>query len=150
MIPAKQQRKNLRNKEQLRRQQNGKAWEIDLEEEIDSAPGCWARRWPSGWLGQPFDLTAMCGGIGFAIECKRIAKGNLPLSSLRTNEIENLERFRQAGGVSCIAVRRADPPQTAFILWEEVAEKALSGERGSISLGGWPQSWGDFVRRYCS
>lgn len=139
MIPANQ-RKKQKNKLQQQRGRNGAEWEQTLCEELDGAPGCWARRWPKAYAGQPFDISAQLEGRACAIECKSIARGNLPFSALRPNEIENLSRFEDAGGCALVAIRRQNPPERRFVPWCSIREKIESGDRGSVALGGQPQS----------
>lgn len=139
MIPAKR-RRPPKDRLQAQRRGSGAQWEQQLARELDSIPGWWARRWPASYGGQPFDISAQAAGAALAIECKSIARGSLPYSALRPNEVENLTRFEAAGGISLIAVRRADPPTRVFIPWHAVQERILSGDRGSIPLEDWPQS----------
>lgn len=145
MIPAKKNRQH-RDKLQRSRSRSGAEWEAELCEELDALPRSWARRWPKAWTGQPFDISAMVEGRALAIECKSIARGNLPFSALRPNEIENLSRFEDAGGTALLAVRRADPPARVYIPWWTVRPRILAGDRGSIPLGGQPrtlaEAWG--------
>ena len=116
MIPAKKNRQH-RDKLQRSRSRSGAEWEAELCEELDALPRSWARRWPKAWAGQPWAISAMVEGRALAIECKSIARGNLPFSALRPNEIENLSRFEDAVGTALLAVRRADPPAHAFVPW---------------------------------
>lgn len=139
MIPAKKKRKH-RDKLQQQRNRNGTAWEEQLCEELNALPQAWARRWPKSWHGQPFDISAQVQGHALAIECKSIARGNLPFSALRTNEIENLSRFEDAGGFALLAVRRLDPPLQVFVPWWSVRDYILAGARGSLPLGHQPRT----------
>ena len=79
----------------------------------------------------------------FRSECKSIARGNLPFSALRTNEIENLSRFEDAGGFALLAVRRLDPPLRVFVPWWTVRDHILAGDRGSLPLGHQPRTLAD-------
>lgn len=106
-------------------------------------PQAWARCWPKSWHGQPFDISAQVEGRALAIECKSIARGNLPFSALRTNEIENLSRFEDAGGFALLAVRRLDPPLRVFVPWWTVRDHILAGDRGSLPLGHQPRTLAD-------
>lgn len=142
MIPAKKKRQH-RDKLQQQRNRNGTAWEEQLCEELNALPQAWARRWPKSWHGQPFDISAQVQGHALAIECKSIARGNLPFSALRTNEIENLSRFEDAGGFALLAVRRLDPPLRVFVPWWTVRDYILAGDRGSLPLWHQPRTLAD-------
>lgn len=142
MIPAKKKRQH-RDKLQQQRNRNGAAWEEQLCEELNALPQAWARCWPKSWNGQPFDISAQVEGRALAIECKSIARGNLPFSALRTNEIENLSRFEDAGGFALLAVRRLDPPLRVFVPWWTVRDYILAGARGSLPLGHQPRTLAD-------
>ncbi|MDY5326995.1 MAG: hypothetical protein SPH42_09160 [Gemmiger sp.] len=144
MIPASKHRKH-KDKLQRQRSRSGADWESGLCEELDALPNAWARRWPKAWAGQPFDISAEIDGHAFAFECKSIARGNLPFSALRPNEVENLSRFEDAGGIAVIAVRRLDPPAQAFVPWYAVRPRILAGDRGSIPLAGQPQTLADVL-----
>lgn len=146
MVPA-QQHNSSKDRLQSRRSKTGKEWEYQLCRELNEQPGAWACRWQNSWQGQPFDLTAVVGGIPFAIECKSLAKGALRLSALRPREIENLERFEQAGGISVIAVRRMDPPAQVFIPWVAIRHRALAGDRGSERLERHPKTLREIPER---
>lgn len=142
MIPAKKKRQH-RDKLQQQRSRNGTAWEEQLCEELNALPHAWARCWPKSWHGQPFDISAQVEGRALAIECKSIARGDLPFSALRTNEIENLSRFEDAGGFALLAVRRLDPPLRVFVPWWTVRDPILAGDRGSLPLGHQPRTLAD-------
>ena len=144
MIPASKHR-NHKDKLQRQRSRSGADWEAAPCAELDALPNAWARRWPKAWTGQPFDISAEIEGHAFAIECKSIARGNLPFSALRPNEVENLSRFEDAGGIAVIAVRRLDPPAQAFVPWYAVRPRILAGDRGSIPLAGQPQTLADVL-----
>ena len=142
MIPAKKKRQH-RDKLQQQRNRNGTVWEEQLCEELNALPQAWARCWPKSWHGQPFDISAQVEGRALAIECKSIARGNLPFSALRTNEIENLSRFEDAGGFALLAVRRLAPPLRVFVPWWTVRDRILAGDRGSLPLGHQPRTLAD-------
>lgn len=144
MVPAKARRRH-RDDLQRRRSRSGAGWEAALCEELDALPHAWARRWPKAWAGQPFDISAEIDGHAFAIECKSIARGNLPFSALRPSEVENLSRFEDAGGIAVIAVRRMEPPAQVFVPWYTVRPRILAGDRGSIPLAGQPQTLADVL-----
>lgn len=144
-IPAKQ-RKVRKDALQRQRTRTGAEWEQQLVEELDALPAGWARCWPKAWQGQPFDISACLAGRPFAIECKSIRTGNLRFSALRPNEIENLERFYKAGGVSVVAVRRQEPTAVAFIPWADIRERILAGDRGSMPLSGWPADLAELLQ----
>lgn len=139
MIPANRRRR-AKDERQRARARSGDSWEAVLCDELNALENAWARRWPKAWAGQPFDISAEIAGHAFAIECKSIARGNLPFSALRPNEIENLSRFEDAGGVAVIAIRRQQPPARVFVPWWTVREVILAGDRGSIPLSGQPES----------
>ena len=133
MVPAKARRRH-RDDLQRRRSRSGADWEAAFCEELDALPHAWARRWPKAWAGH-----------AFAIECKSIARGNLPFSALRPSEVENLSRFEDAGGIAVIAVRRMEPPAQVFVPWYTVRPRILAGDRGSIPLAGQPQTLADVL-----
>lgn len=83
-------------------------------ESLCGIPGAWARQWPADWAGQPYDIEATIEGRSRGIECKHIAKGNLPFSAFRPNEVENLSRKEDAGGIAVVAVRRDSPAVDCF------------------------------------
>lgn len=139
MIPAKKKRQH-RDERQRQRSRSGAEWEAELCAELNALPQAWARRWPKSWHGQPFDISAQVEGHALAIECKSIARGNLPFSALRTSEIENLSRFEDAGGFALLAVRRLDPPLRVFVPWWTVRGRILAGDRGSLPLGHQPRT----------
>ena len=134
-VPSKMRRKTV-NEQQRARRRLGDDWEQALTEELDSYG--WAKRWPRGWSGQPWDISAMLDGRAYAIECKRIASGNLGYSCFTGNEIENLSRYEDAGGCSIIAIRRDTPFIICFVPWYAVRDAVLAGERGSIRPEAWP------------
>lgn len=94
--------------------------------------------WPADWGGQPYDIEATIDGRSWGIECKHIAKGNLPFSAFRPNEVENLSRKEDAGGVAVVAVRRDAPAVDCFFPWYYIRDAIESGERGSVKLEGLP------------
>ena len=74
-------------KDQLQQARNarGKSWQDDLLAVLGGIPQAWARLWPADWGGQPYDIEATIDGRSWGIECKHIAKGNLPFSAFRPN-----------------------------------------------------------------
>ena len=84
------------------------------------------------------DIEATIDGRSWGIECKHIAKGNLPFSAFRPNEVENLSRKEDAGGVAVVAVRRDAPAVDCFFPWYYIRDAIESGERGSVKLEGLP------------
>lgn len=129
MVPANR-RKIRRNKAQQARRRRGDDWEEDLVIRLDAAG--WARRWPRGFCGQPWDISATIEGRSYAIECKRIASGNLGYSAFTANEAENLSRHEDAGGISVVAILRDIPYTIRFVPWYAVRDAVLGGVRGSI------------------
>lgn len=125
---ARQQARNAR----------GKSWQDDLLAVLGGIPQAWARLWPADWGGQPYDIEATIDGRSWGIECKHIAKGNLPFSAFRPNEVENLSRKEDAGGVAVVAVRRDAPAVDCFFPWYYIRDAIESGERGSVKLEGLP------------
>ena len=87
---------------------------------------------------QPYDIEATIDGRSWGIECKHIAKGNLPFSAFRPNEVENLSRKEDAGGVAVVAVRRDVPASDVYFPWYYIRDRIESGERGSVKLEGLP------------
>lgn len=77
-------------------------------------------------------------GRSWGIECKHIAKGNLPFSAFRPNEVENLSRKEDAGGVAVVAVRRDVPASDVYFPWYYIRDRIESGEHGSVKLEGLP------------
>lgn len=134
-VPSKMRRRRI-DAQQRERRRRGDDWEQELANELDSYG--WAKRWPRGWSGQPWDISAMLDGHAYAIECKRIVSGNLGYSCFTANEIENLSRWEDAGGCAVIAIRRDAPFASCFVPWYAVREAILAGERGSIRPGEWP------------
>ncbi|MEG3029477.1 MAG: hypothetical protein RR827_03670 [Oscillospiraceae bacterium] len=135
MIPAQKTAQDKRDLQKLRALR-GKQWEKELLIMLDDMG--WARRWPTDWSGQPFDIQACINGESYGIECKRIAKGNLAYSAFTPNEIENLSRHEDAGGLSVVAVYRDSPQIVSFIPWYAIRDNVLGGERGSIKLCEYP------------
>lgn len=144
MVPAKARRRH-RDDLQRRRSRSGADWEAALCEELDALPHAWARRWPKAWAGQPFDISAEIDGHAFAIECKSIARGNLPFSALRPSEVENLSRFEDAGGIAVIAVRRMEPPAQVFVPGTRCGRASWpatgAASRWRASPRHWPMCW---------
>lgn len=127
-------------KDQLQQARNarGKSWQDDLLAVLGGIPQAWARLWPADWGGQPYDIEATIDGRSWGIECNHIAKGNLPFSAFRPNEVENLSRKEDAGGVAVVAVRRDAPAVDCFFPWYYIRDAIESGERGSVKLEGLP------------
>ena len=96
-------------KDQLQQARNarGKSWQDDLLAVLGGIPQAWARLWPADWGGQPYDIEATIDGRSWGIECKHIAKGNLPFPAFRPNEVENLSRR---------TATTATPPASSFRL----------------------------------
>ena len=94
MKPSDDRVRRKKDKLQQARNARGKVWQDDLLESLCGIPGAWARQWPADWAGQPYDIEATIEGRSRGIECKHIAKGNLPFSAFRPNEVENLSRGR--------------------------------------------------------
>ena len=134
-IPAS--RRPKRDTLQRARQRRGDEWEKELCNELQRLG--WARRWPKAWAGQPFDISAVIDGISYAIECKRVLRGgNLAFSQLRPNEVKNLSRHEDAGGISVVAIQRDEPFTRRFVPWREVREPIEKGLRGSIRIQNYP------------
>lgn len=131
MVPA-ERRKVRKDKLQQARRRRGDEWEQALAADLD-AEG-WAKCWPRGWAGQPWDISATVKGRSYAIECKRIARGNLGYSAFTANEIENLSRHEDAGGISVVAVLRDEPYTVRFVPWYAIRADVLGGVRGSVKL----------------
>ena len=129
-------------KDQLQQARNarGKSWQDDLLAVLGGIPQAWARLWPADWGGQPYDIEATIDGRSWGIECKHIAKGNLPFSAFRPNEVENLSRKEDAGGIAVVAVRRDTPAVDCFFPWYYIRDAIESGERGSVKLRACPQT----------
>ena len=123
---------------QQARNARGKSWQDDLLAVLGGIPQAWARLWPADWGGQPYDIEATIDGRSWGIECKHIAKGNLPFSAFRHNEVENLSRKEDAGGVAVVAVRLDAPAVDCFFPWYYIRDAIESGERGSVKLEGLP------------
>ena len=81
MIPASR-RRIKKNRLQQARQRRGLDWEKALAADLNEEG--WARCWPAGWGGQPWDISAVLEGYAYAIECKHIARGTCP--DMRTPE----------------------------------------------------------------
>ena len=117
MKPSDDRVRRKKDKLQQARNARGKVWQDDLLESLCGIPGAWARQWPADWAGQPYDIEATIEGRSRGIECKHIAKGNLPFSAFRPNEVENLSRKEDAGGIAVVAVRRDSPAVDCFFPW---------------------------------
>lgn len=138
MKPSDDRVRRKKDKLQQARNARGKVWQDDLLESLCGIPGAWARQWPADWAGQPYDIEATIEGRSRGIECKHIAKGNLPFSAFRPNEVENLSRKEDAGGIAVVAVRRDSPAVDCFFPWYYIRDRIESGERGSVKLEGLP------------
>lgn len=95
--------------------------------------------WPTDYSGQPYDIEATIDGRSWGIECKHIAKGNLPFSAFRPNEVENLSRKEDA--------RRNRPswlcagmclPQTFTFRGTTSGTALRAASAGSVKLEGLP------------
>ena len=86
MKPSDDRVRRKKDKLQQARNARGKVWQDDLLESLCGIPGAWARQWPADWAGQPYDIEATIEGRSRGIECKHIAKGNLPFSAFRPND----------------------------------------------------------------
>ncbi|PWL42811.1 hypothetical protein [Allofournierella sp.] len=137
MVPA-DRRRVRKDKTQQARRRRGDEWEQALAADLDAAG--WAKCWPRGWAGQPWDISATVEGHSYAIECKRIARGNLGYSAFTSNEIENLSRHEDAGGISVVAILRDDPYAVRFVPWYAIRADVLGGGRGSVRLELYPDS----------
>ena len=82
----------------------------------------------------------MLEGYAYAIECKHIARGNLGYSAFTANEIENLSRHEDAGGISVVAVLRDEPETMRFVPWFAVRDAVLGGGRGSVKPEEYPET----------
>lgn len=139
MVPARTRRTPARkDRLQQARRQRGAEWEALLVLDLNCRPDTWAVLLPKSWAGQPFDITAVQAGRGMAVECKRIARGNLPYSCFTANEKEHLTRFEDAGGLAFVAVWRDSDNHCAFIPWQDIREEVLGGVRGSVRLEAYP------------
>ena len=104
---------------------------------------CWTssaafRRSGAGAGPQIIPASPTIDGRSWGIECKHIAKGNLPFSAFRPNEVENLSRKEDAGGIAVVAVRRDVPASDIYFPWYYIRDRIESGERGSVKLEGLP------------
>ncbi|MEG0896878.1 MAG: hypothetical protein RSF73_04990 [Ruthenibacterium sp.] len=140
MIPA-QRRKAKKDTLQQARRRRGAEWENDLCAALDASG--WAHQLDKGWSGHPYDISAVLNGIPFAVECKRIATGNLGYSAFTSNEIENLTRFEDAGGKSIVAIKRDVPDIIVFVPWYCIRAAVLGGERGSVKPEHYPKTLAD-------
>ena len=85
-----------------------------------------------------FIILPTIDGRSWGIECKHIAKGSLPFSAFRPNEVENLSRKEDAGGIAVVAVRRDSPAVDCYFPWYYIRDRIESGERGSVKLENLP------------
>lgn len=134
MIPAKTRKSARKDRLQQARRRRGAEWETVLVLNLNRRPDTWAVLLPKSWTGQPFDITAVQKGRAMAIECKRIARGNLPYSCFTENEKEHLSRFEDAGGLAYVAVWRDSDNRCALIPWKDIRAEVLGGVRGSARL----------------
>ena len=123
MRPSDTRTRQKKDRLQQARNARGKVWQNDLLDILCGIPKVWCRGWPADYSGQPYDIEATIDGRSWGIECKHIAKGSLPFSAFRPNEVENLSRKEDAGGIAVVAVRR---------------DRIESGERGSVKLENLP------------
>lgn len=142
MVPA-DRRRVRKDKAQQARCRRGDEWEQMLAADLDAAG--WAKCWPRGWAGQPWDISATVEGRSYAIECKRIARGNLGYSAFTQNEVENLSRHEDAGGVSVVAILRDEPYTVRFVPWYAIRDEVLGGGRGSVKLEQFPERLADVL-----
>ena len=133
MKPSDDRVRRKKDKLQQARNARGKVWQDDLLESLCGIPGAWARQWPADWAGQPYDIEATIEGRSRGIECKHIAKGNLPFSAFRPNEVENLSRKEDAGGIAVVAVRR-DSPAVAFMAIRQFGAVTSGEPMGSSEI----------------
>lgn len=138
MRPSDTRTRQKKDKLQQARNARGKVWQDDLLDILCGIPKVWCRGWPIDYSGQPYDIEATIDGRSWGIECKHIAKGNLPFSAFRPNEVENLSRKEDAGGVAVVAVRRDVPASDVYFPWYYIRDRIESGERGSVKLEGLP------------
>ena len=139
MIPAKKKRQH-RDKLQQQRHRNGTAWEEQLCEELNTLPPCLGPVLAKILARPALRYQRPDGRPRPGHRVQEHRPGNLPFSALRTNEIENLSRFEDAGGTALLAIRRDEPPTRAFVPWWTVRPRILAGDRGSIPLGSQPQT----------
>lgn len=78
MIPASRRRAE-KNRLQQARQRRGLDWEKALAADLNEEG--WARCWPVGWGGQPWDISAVIDGYAMPSNAKHIARGNLGYSA---------------------------------------------------------------------
>lgn len=136
MRPSDARTRQKKDKLQQARNARGKVWQDDLLDILCGIPKVWCRGWPTDYSGQPYDIEATIDGRSWGIECKHIAKGNLPFSAFRPNEVENLSRKEDAGGIAVVAVRRDVPASDIYFPWYYIRDRIESGERGSVKLEG--------------
>ena len=138
MRPSDARTRQKKDKLQQARNARDKVWQDDLLDILCGIPKVWCRGWPTDYSGQPYDIEATIDGRSWGIECKHIAKGNLPFSAFRPNEVENLSRKEDAGGIAVVAVRRDVPASDIYFPWYYIRDRIESGERGSVKLEGLP------------
>lgn len=138
MRPSDTRTRQKKDKLQQARNARGKVWQDDLLDILCGIPKVWCRGWPADYAGQPYDIEATIDGRSWGIECKHIAKGNLPFSAFRPNEVENLSRKEDAGGIAVVAVRRDDPAVDCYFPWYYIRDRIEGGERGSVKLESLP------------
>lgn len=63
---------------------------------------------------------------------------SLIITGFRPNEVENLSRKEDAGGIAVVAVRRDSPAVDCFFPWYYIRDRIESGERGSVKLENLP------------
>ena len=134
MRPSDTRTRQKKNRLQQARNARGKVWQNDLLDILCGIPKVWCRGWPADYSGQPYDIEATIDGRSWGIECKHIAKGSLPFSAFRPNEVENLSRKEDAGGIAVVAVRRDSPAVDCYFPWYYIRDRIESGERGSVKL----------------
>ena len=87
MRPSDTRTRQKKNRLQQARNARGKVWQNDLLDILCGIPKVWCRGWPADYSGQPYDIEATIDGRSWGIECKHIAKGSLPFSAFRPNEV---------------------------------------------------------------
>lgn len=123
MRPSDTRTRQKKDKLQQARNARGKIWQDDLLDILCGIPNVWCRGWLTDYSGQPYDIEATIDGRSWGIECKHIVKGNLPFSAFRPNEVENLSRKEDAGGVAVVAVRRDVPASDVYFPWYYIRDR---------------------------